>query len=165
MTGPDTNGVWRKVVSLDAGTYRFKFNINGEADGWFAPDSIDEHDGDKNAIFRVTGSGDVVTRSTRNEKWKPEQTEHGVVFRVYAPGAHIVYLAGDFNEWGKNRDGLVYDSVFAMTGPDVDGVWRAEVELKPGKYLYQFVVDGDRWITDPSAEDHDKENHAVVVVK
>ena len=36
MSGPDTNGVWRKVVKLDAGTYRFKFNLNGEPAGWFA---------------------------------------------------------------------------------------------------------------------------------
>ncbi len=165
MTGPDTNGVWRMVVPLDSGTYRFKFNVDGEANGWFAPDSIDERDADKNAIFRVTGSGDVLIRSARNPKWKPEQTERGVVFRVCAPGAHIVSVAGDFNEWGKNRDGLVFDPQFAMTGPDSNGVWRVDVELKPGRYVYQFVVDGDQWKTDPNADENDNENHSVVVVK
>src|SRR5712691_7540543 len=49
MSGPDTNGVWHKVIKLDPGAYKFKFNLNGEPDGWFAPDSIDERDGDKNA--------------------------------------------------------------------------------------------------------------------
>ena len=165
MTGPDTNGVWRKVLPLDPGTYRFKFNVNGESTGWFTPDSIDERDADKNAIFRVTGSGDVIVRSARNEKWKPQRTEQGVRFQFYAPAAHIVYLAGDFNAWGQNRDGLVYDPQFAMTGPDADGVWRIEVELKPGRYLYQFVVDGDQWKADPNAEENDNENHSVVVVK
>ena len=163
MTGPDTNGVWRKIVALDPGTYRFKFNLDG--DRWFAPDSIDERDADKNAIFRVTGSGDVLVRSARHEKWKPQRTERGILFQFYAPDAHIVYVAGDFNEWGKNRGGLVYDPQFAMTGPDADGVWRVEVELKPGRYHYQFVADGDRWVADPNADENDKENHSVVVVK
>lgn len=165
MQGPDTNGVWRKVVKLDAGTYRFKFNINGEPDGWFAPDSIDERDGDKNAILRVTGSGDVVVRSTRNPDWKPQRTERGFLFQVYAPDAFIVYLAGDFNDWAKNRDGLAVDPKFAMQGPDSNGVWQATVPLLPGRRLYQFVIDGDRWVTDPNADETDNENHSVLVVK
>jgi 1,4-alpha-glucan branching enzyme len=165
MSGPDTNSVWRKTIKLDAGAYRFKFNLNGEATGWFAPDSIDERDGDKNAIFRVTATGDVVIRSTRNPKWKPQQTERGVLFQFYAPDAFVVSLAGDFNDWGKNRDGLVSDPQFAMTGPDSNGVWRVGVELKPGRHLYQFVIDGDRWTADPNADENDKENHSVLVVK
>ncbi len=173
MSGPDTNGVWRKTVKLDPGIYRFKFNIDGEAKGWFAPDSIDELDGDKNAVLHVNNSGDVLIRSVHNPKWKPSAfktadatgVRGAVIFRLYAPEAHIVYLAGDFNGWGHNRDGLVYDPQFAMRGPDTDGVWRVEVELKPGRHLYQFVIDGDRWIADPNAEEDDKENHSVLVVK
>jgi 1,4-alpha-glucan branching enzyme len=72
MSGPDTNGVWRKTVKLDPGVYRFKFNLNGEASGWFAPDSIDELDGDKNAIIHVDASGDVVVRSAHNPRWRPQ---------------------------------------------------------------------------------------------
>jgi 1,4-alpha-glucan branching enzyme len=165
MSGPDTNGVWRKTVKLDAGVYRFKFTINGEAAGWFAPDSIDELDGDKNAILRVTGTGEVVIRSVHNPKWKPQITKGGVLFQCYAPDAFIVYLAGDFNDWGQNRDGLVFDPQFAMNGPDTNGVWRAEIDLKPGRHLYQFVIDGDRWIIDPNADENDSEKHSVVVVR
>lgn len=165
MSGPDTNGVWRKTVKLDPGVYRFKFNLDGGATNWFAPDSIDEVDGDKNAILRVNGSGDVIVRSTHNPKWRPQRTERGMLWQCYAPDAHIVYLAGDFNDWGHNRDGLVSDPKFAMHGPDVDGVWRAEIELKPGRHAYQFVIDGDRWVADPNADETDSENHSVVVVK
>lgn len=165
MEGPDTNGVWRKIVKLDPGTYRFKFNINGEPDGWFTPDTIDERDSDKNAIFRVTATGDVLIRSARNPKWKPQKIERGVLFQFYAPDAHIVYLAGDFNNWADNRDGLVFDPRFSMVGPDADGVWRKTVMLPSGKHLYQFVIDGDRRMTDPNTEESDKENHSVVVVK
>src|SRR2546425_726638 len=41
----NNNGLWNKVVKLDAGIHRFKFNINGDATGWFAPDSAEERDG------------------------------------------------------------------------------------------------------------------------
>src|ERR1051326_2072634 len=79
MSGPDTNGVWRKTVKLDPGVYRFKFNLNGEADKWFAPDSIDELDVDKNAVLHVNGDGEVVIRTARDPKWKPQRTARGVV--------------------------------------------------------------------------------------
>jgi 1,4-alpha-glucan branching enzyme len=164
MSGPDTNGVWRKTVKLDPGVYRFKFNLNGEASGWFAPESIDELDGDKNAILHVDVSGNVVIRSAHNPKWRPQRTENGVTFQCYAPGAHLVYLVGDFNEWGRNRDGLVFDPKLAMNGPDTDGVWRADIELKPGQHAYQFAIDGDHWIADPNVEERDDKGHSVVVV-
>jgi 1,4-alpha-glucan branching enzyme len=165
MSGPDTNGVWRKTVKLDSGVYRFKFNVNGEGNGWFAPDSIDERDSDKNAILHISTSGDVLITSGRNPKWRPQHTSHGVLLACYAPKAHLVYLAGDFNDWGHNRDGLVFDPQFVMHGPDGDGVWHAEVELQPGRHLYQFVIDGDHWVADPNGDETDKENHSVVEVK
>ena len=165
MTGPDTNGVWRKTVKLNAGVYHFKFNVNGEGSGWFAPDSIDERDGDQNAILHINAAGEVLIASGRNPKWKPQYTSHGVLLACYAPKAHLVYLAGDFNDWGHNRDGLVFDPRFVMHGPDGDGVWRSEVELKPGRHLYQFVIDGDHWIADPNGDETDKDGHSVVEVR
>jgi len=165
MSGPDTNGVWRKTVKLDAGAYHFKFNMNGEGNGWFAPDSIDERDGDKNVVLHISASGEVLITSGRNPKWKPRYTSHSVLLACYAPKAHLVYLAGDFNNWAYNRDGLVFDPQFAMRGPDGDGVWHAEVELKPGRHFYEFVIDGDHWIADPNGEETDKEKHSVVEVK
>jgi 1,4-alpha-glucan branching enzyme len=165
MSGPDTNGVWRKIVKLDQGAYRFKFNLNGEASGWFAPESIDEVDGDKNAVIHVDAAGEVVIRSAHNPKWQPQRTEQGVILQCYAPDAHLVYLVGDFNEWGHNRDGLVFDPKFAMTGPNSDGVWLANIKLKPGQHAYQFVIDGDRWIADPNDGATDSDGHSTLVVK
>ncbi len=165
MSGPDTNGVWRKTVKLDAGVYHFKFNVNGEGNGWFAPESIDERDGDQNAVVHISASGDVLIANGRNPKWKSQYTTHGVRLACYAPKAHLVYLAGDFNDWAHNREGLVFDPQFVMQGPDSDGVWHAEVDLKPGRHLYQFVIDGDRWIADPNSEETDKQDHSVVEMK
>lgn len=165
MSGPDPHGVWRKTVRLDPGTYRFKFNLNGEPTGWFAPDSIEERDADGNAILRVRPGGEVLVRSARNPAWRARQSQRGVLFQLYAPEAHIVYLAGDFNGWAGHRDGLVFDPSFAMSGPDSEGVWRIEMPLRPGRILYQFVIDGDRWIPDPNAVENDGQNRSILVVK
>jgi 1,4-alpha-glucan branching enzyme len=135
----ESNGVWRKTVKLAPGTYRFKFNLDGESSGWFTPAELTDRDADGNALFRVRPTGVVEVRRAQ----PPRKTEHGVVFECLAPAAHIVYLAGDFNDWGRNRDGLVFDPQFAMMLSG--GVWRAAVALLPGKHEYQFVIDGDRW--------------------
>ncbi len=165
MQGPDTNGVWRKVVKLDPGVYIFKFNLNGEPSGWFAPETIDEHDADGNAVVRVGPSGEVLMHSARNAAWKPQRTSRGVLFQFYAPAAFVVYLAGDFNQWGLNKDGLVFFPQYKMYGPDTNGVWSADVGLAAGEYHYQFVVDGDHWVADPNGDETDADGHSVLVVK
>jgi 1,4-alpha-glucan branching enzyme len=148
----ESNGVWRKVVPLEPGTWRFKFNVNGATNGWFATDG--EHDADGNSIIRVHPTGEVEIRNAHDPRYRPRQTEQGVVFQCLAPEAHIVYLAGDFNAWAKNWGGLVFDPQFAMTLSN--DVWIVTIPLPPGKHEYQFVVDGDRWLGD---------GHSVVEVK
>jgi len=165
MQGPNTNGVWRKVVKLDPGTYKFKFNLNGDASGWFAPNSIDEHDDDGNAVLRVGPGGEITMHSARNPQWKPQRTDRGVLFQFYAPDAFIVYLAGDFNRWGMNKNGLVSFPNYALYGPDSNGVWRADVGLPAGTFHYQYVIDGDHWVADPNVDETDKEGHSVLVVQ
>ena len=61
---------------------------------------------------------------------------------VVQPGAHAVQAAGDFNGWNPTRTPLEQTS---------DGAWTATLPLEPGRYEYQFVVDGERWIGDPFA--------------
>jgi len=65
-----------------------------------------------------------------------------VTFRLDAPGAHSVRLAGDFTAW-KAGPALVQAS---------PGVWSTEVPLEPGLHDYVFLVDGVRWVQDPLAE-------------
>ena len=66
-----------------------------------------------------------------------------VQFVVEAPDAHSVAVAGDFTRWSP--DGTLED-------PDGDGVWTGRLPLRPGVHEYMFVVDGERWITDPRAD-------------
>lgn len=69
-----------------------------------------------------------------------------VQFVFASPVASTVTVAGDFNEWNVNATPL--------TDTDGDGVWTGRVALRPGLHKYMFVVDGEKWITDPQADSY-----------
>lgn len=60
-------------------------------------------------------------------------------FKLYAPGAKKVVVAGSFNKWDTQK---------LLAKKDSKGSWAAKVALKPGKHEYKFIVDG-AWINDP----------------
>ena len=65
---------------------------------------------------------------------------------VMQPGARTVQVAGDFNAWNPARTPLEQVS---------SGAWTVTIPLKPGRYEYMFIVDGE-WIADPfAAEQND----------
>jgi len=70
-------------------------------------------------------------------------TVYMVRFVLADAGAHTVSLVGDFNEWEKRANPLT---------PDKPGVWSTQVALAPGRHEYAFVVDGKRWVADPTAD-------------
>ena len=47
----------------------------------------------------------------------------------------------------------------------VDGVWKTEAALTPGRHSYKFVVDGSRWENDPGTSEKDSSGNSVVEVK
>ncbi len=60
-------------------------------------------------------------------------------FKLYAPQAKRVSLAGTFNNWNTKAVSAKKDS---------QGNWAVKVDLKPGRYEYKFFVDGS-WLNDP----------------
>jgi hypothetical protein len=64
-----------------------------------------------------------------------------VQFRLEAPGASTVQVAGSFTNWTA-RVNLV------ETTP---GIWSALVPLEPGVHDYTFIVDDQVWVLDPNA--------------
>ena len=66
-----------------------------------------------------------------------------VVFAFVAPAASNVSLVGEFNDWDTGATPLSL--------VDSRGVWSVTLPLRPGRYLYMFVVDGTRWAPDPAA--------------
>ena len=65
-----------------------------------------------------------------------------VSFVLVAPGARSVALTGDFDGW--DRSGL-------LMRREAPGLWTLNVPLAAGRYRYAFVVDGRRFVADPSA--------------
>lgn len=70
-----------------------------------------------------------------------DETRLYVQFRLEAPGASAVAVAGSFTEWQPEHD-------LREVAP---GVWSALVPLEPGVHDYTFVIDGRRMVVDPYA--------------
>jgi hypothetical protein len=66
-----------------------------------------------------------------------------VQFRLTAPRAHSVAVAGSFDGWDPRA--------LPMTRRP-DGVWIITIPLPVGEHTYQFVVDGSRWEPDPAVK-------------
>lgn len=73
----------------------------------------------------------------------PEAARVYVQFSVEAPEARSVAVAGDFTGWTPRQ---------VLQDVDGDGVWTGRVPLQPGVHEYMYVIDGERWVTDPRAE-------------
>ena len=66
-----------------------------------------------------------------------------VALELVEPAAQQVYVAGSFNDWKPDTTPLV------ALG---NGRWKGDLKLRPGRYEYLFVVDG-QWRPDPNARD------------
>jgi len=61
---------------------------------------------------------------------------------LFAPDAEEVAVAGSFNGWDAG------DVRLERTD---DGLFHAVIHLPHGRHEYMFVLDGQRWVTDPTA--------------
>ena len=83
-----------------------------------------------------------------------------VQFVLDAKRATSVAVVGDFNGWDGNVTPLERDST--------TGVWSALVDVRPGRHLYAFLVDGKTLTLDPNAprakdSDYGTEQSVVIV--
>ncbi len=71
----------------------------------------------------------------------PVSNDEVVLFTLDAPDARTVSVVGDWNRWNPAAQPLERK----------EGLWRITVPLKKGSvYFYNFLIDGAKWITDPS---------------
>lgn len=70
------------------------------------------------------------------------QGKRRVVFSLTAPKAEAVSLAGDFNQWHRDKHPM------KMTR---DGRWTKAIYLTPGTYEYKYWVDGSWRIDERNA--------------
>ena len=64
--------------------------------------------------------------------------------------ARSVHLAGSFNDWSREATPLARGA---------DGRWRVEVPLEAGRWSYKFVLDGERWMSDPANPAREDDGH------
>jgi 1,4-alpha-glucan branching enzyme len=75
----------------------------------------------------------------------PAMTPTGVRFRLADAEARSVAVAGSFNGWSASSHALAREGT--------SHIWTIVVPLMPGEHLFMFVIDGNRWITPPLADD------------
>lgn len=68
-----------------------------------------------------------------------EHDKKAVHFEFQDDAAQEVLLTGDFTHWQKPL----------RLRRSAKGVWRKKIDLKPGRYEYKFIVDGE-WRIDPN---------------
>jgi Beta-lactamase/Glycogen recognition site of AMP-activated protein kinase/Domain of unknown function (DUF3471) len=150
---------------------RLKVKISGNEEFRLVPIAKDEFiledDSDVHFIFNRDAGGNV-----DGYKFKVPQFER-VLKRLTSPApslagnttfrlkghtdAKFVNLAGSFNDWKPAA---------ILCGREA-AEWVCRVDLKPGKYFYKFIVDGN-WIVDPAnptKEDDGRGNTNSVLVK
>lgn len=66
-----------------------------------------------------------------------------VSLELVKPEAKSVAVAGSFNEWKPEKTPLISFG---------NGRWKGDLNVKPGRHEYLFVVDG-QWLPDPNAKE------------
>src|SRR5688500_15111405 len=93
------------------------------------------------ALLLVPGADDDAPLTTAATPAAAAPAEIYVHFRLDAPDASSVHLAGDFTEWQPAYE-------LHQSQP---GVWTVVVPLEAGVHDYAFVIDGETWTPDPLA--------------
>ena len=89
----------------------------------------------------VTSSAPATSRPALAAATKPAASHISLQFSN--PAAHKVCVAGSFNGWKPDATPLT------RTG---NGQWIGDLDVKPGRHEYLFVVDG-QWVPDPKAKE------------
>lgn len=83
---------------------------------------------------------------------KPPRVENGrLLFVFHDDGAESVCVAGDFNGWNRDATPLERNG---------SGLWSTEITVpRAARLEYKFVINGQRWIEDPSNGMKTPDNH------
>jgi 1,4-alpha-glucan branching enzyme len=93
---------------------------------------------------KIPDSDPLKPRAVKITTTAPVLPHAGTVsFELVKPDAKRVCVAGSFNDWKPETTPLV---------PKDNGRWVGDLTIKPGRYEYLFVVDG-QWVPDPNAKE------------
>lgn len=91
-------------------------------------------------INKTAAQGPEASASPEEKRlpFTPSNQLRDFIFK--AAGVREVHLVGDFNNWSVDHDSLLWQKE--------EGLWQKRLFLKPGRYRYKFIIDGE-WQTDP----------------
>jgi len=95
------------------------------------------------ALALAAGLAAILLLPSGNNSLTPGAAEGIAQFVGHFPGARSVEVVGSFNNWSR---GMLH-----LRDDNHDGIWHGDAVLPAGQHEYMFVVDGDRWVTDPLA--------------
>ena len=101
------------------------------------------HWGSVAGLALAAGVAAMLLLSRRPNQHVPGTAEGIAQFVGQFPGARSVEVVGSFNNWSR---GLLH-----LRDDDNDGIWHGDAVLPAGQHEYMFVIDGERWVTDPLA--------------
>ena len=113
-----TTGGWELPYVLSSGNYEYKFIVDGE---WMIDPSnpyVINHGDYQNSFLAIDPNWDFTTSAF--------------------PEAQKILVTGNFTGWSHDNNSMVKKN----------GKWQFPIHLKPGKYLYKYVVNGE-WVIDP----------------
>jgi hypothetical protein len=115
------SGGWQLPYVLAAGNYEYKYIVDGD---W------------------ITDPGNPFTTGEANftNSFLAVKSNHTFILEQHSDASKVI-LAGSFNGWSPENYRMV----------EKGEVWLFPLYLKPGKYLYKYVVD-TKWIIDPTNE-------------
>jgi len=102
-------------------------------------------------VLVAAGSWGCGSLAPRERAAAPTMVDGGVRFRLYAPEASRVQLAGSWpeNNWARGDGSVGEANIGLMDDPSGDGKWEIVVPLGPGRYQYLFWIDENTWRLDP----------------
>ena len=96
--------------------------------------------GAPSAVAVAPANSVKTTAQKIDEFYGVKQLGEEVVFSARFEAARRVLIAGDFNNWSPESTPMLKNGS--------PGKWTMSLPLRPGRYRYRFIVDG-QWVTDP----------------
>jgi Tfp pilus assembly protein PilF len=125
---------WRGERVLPTGMYRFRFVVDTQTQ----VSSLE--------LLEHSMNDDRSACNVRFHRAPTSLNSASYTFRLHAPHASSVNVAGEFNGWNK--------TLAPLADADGDGVWETALIMKPGVYQYRYVVDGKLWIPSPTSDEY-----------
>ena len=142
MTDVNADGIWETTLTLQAGTYEYKFS----ADGWGSQETLTA-----GSSCTVTNGGYTNRALNLNANTTLDAVCWGLCTNCAPPTYPVTFkvdmanqtgfttpeVNGTFNGWCGNCN--------PMTDANADGVWETTINLPAGTYEYKFAADA--WTT------------------